>query len=110
MNTENKKTKKVKVKAVATENQSGLKYRDLIQQSAKDRESAEVESTVEEAELQLKSDILATKKLLVAARKTLAAAKSVFPLNANRIVSLQLDVEGYEDGLARIEALHAELF
>lgn len=87
-----------------------LKYKDLLLQSSQEREEQEVEFRVEEMEQSLQADILATKRALAARKSDLARAKSSYPLNANKIIEFQIDIEGMEDGLKRLNALREELF
>ncbi len=87
-----------------------LKYKDLLLQSSQEREEQEVEFRVEEMEQSLQADILATKRALAARKSDLARAKSSYPLNADKIIEFQIDIEGMEDGLKRLNALREELF
>jgi hypothetical protein len=64
----------------------------------------------DEVKLQLQSDILATKKSLGTSKKRLADEKGAYPFNASKVIELQLEVEGLEDGLKRLEKLEKELF
>ena len=61
-------------------------------------------------EQSLQADILATKRALAARKSDLARAKSSYPLNADKIIEFQIDIEGMEDGLKRLNALREELF
>ena len=96
-----------KVKAAPA---SALKYRDLLLQSAQDKELQEVEFRVEEMQQSLEADILATKRSLAGERATLVRYKSQFPLMAQYIIDSQIRIESLEDGLARLNALKQELF
>ena len=87
-----------------------LKYKELLQQSEKEKESAEIEFQVEQTKLQLQADLLSTKQSLVAKRKELTASKSKYDFNVQKIINLQIEVESLEDGVKRIEKLQAELF
>jgi hypothetical protein len=40
----------------------------------------------------------------------LADEKGAYPFNASKVIELQLEVEGLEDGLKRLEKLEKELF
>lgn len=59
---------------------------------------------------QLEADILATKRLKVSKTKDLSDAKASYPVNFQLIVSLQVEIEGLEDGLRRLTKLKTELF
>ena len=87
-----------------------LKYKELLQQSEEVKEGQEIQFKVEEALQSLQSDILATKKSLAKIRRDILKAKAEFPLNASKIIQLQTEAEGFEDGLKRLEELQAELF
>jgi len=89
---------------------SALKYRDLLLQSAQDKELQEVEFRVEEMQQSLEADILATKRSLAGERATLVRYKSQFPLMAQYVIDSQIRIESLEDGLARLNALKQELF
>ena len=89
---------------------SALKYRDLLLQSAQDKELQEVEFRVEEMGQSLEADILATKRSLAGERATLVRYKSQFPLMAQYVIDSQIRIESLEDGLARLTALKEELF
>lgn len=69
----------------------------------------EVSRAVENAKLQLQSDILATQSALEDKKQELDDAKSTYPLNAITIVNLMTEVEGLEDGLKKLKALQEEL-
>lgn len=92
------------------ENQSGSKYLDRIQQSKEAKDAQQSQFQAEEAEQSLASDILATKRSIVAAKQDVMMMKGRYPLDAKGIIDKQLVVEGYEEGLKRLEALKAELF
>lgn len=87
-----------------------LKYQDLLQQSQQEKDALQLEFQVEEAKQQLESDILATKRLLATKNQELLKAKSAQPFNAQRIIDVQIHIEGLEDGLSRLLDLMEELF
>ena len=89
---------------------SALKYKDLLLQSAQDKELQEVEFRVEEMQQSLEADILATKRSLAGERATLVRYKSQFPLMAQHVIDSQIRIESLEDGLSRLNALKEELF
>jgi len=47
---------------------------------------------------------------LASKESVLASLKGKFPLDANSIVRTQVEVEGLQDGLKRLEDLQKELF
>ena len=83
-----------------------FKERKLV--SSEELDQKEVQYAVEEAKLQLQSDILATEKLLAVKKAELEDAKCTVPLNSNNIVNLQIEVESLADGLKRLKALQKE--
>ena len=87
-----------------------LKYKDLLQQSQKEKDEQQVEFQVEEAQQQLQADVLATKRSLASSRQVLLAAKSARPFDSQAVINAQLQIEGLEDGLNRLNGLLAELF
>lgn len=99
-----------KVKTAPAASASQLKYKDLLLQSAQEKEIQEVEFRVEEMAQSLEADILATKRSLASERATLVRYKSNFPLNAQYVIDSQIRIESLEDGLARLNALKQELF
>lgn len=58
----------------------------------------------------MESDILASKKSLGLAEKSLKEAESAYPFDSNAVIQAQLAVEGYKDGLKRLELLKKKLF
>ena len=87
-----------------------LKYKELLLQSQEEKDQKDVQFQVEQAELQLQSDILATKQSLAEAKGNLEVSKASSPFQAARVVDFQIAVEALEDGLKRLEALKVELF
>ena len=68
----------------------------------------EVSFMVNEAKLQFEADLLATKRALAAKKKDLEDAKMTYPLNTKTIIDLQIEVEGLEDGIKRMDKLRKE--
>jgi hypothetical protein len=69
-----------------------------------------VEFQVEEAQQQLQADVLATKRSLAAENQQLLKAKTAYPFNSQSVINSQIKIDGYVDGLNRLNALLAELF
>lgn len=86
------------------------KYLDLRQQSEQEKELTAVQYEAKQAELQLSADILATEQSLAAKKHELETAKGGFPFDSTKIINLQVEVEGLEDGLKRLNKLKADLF
>ena len=86
-----------------------INYKEKKLLSQEETNSQEVAFAVEDAKLQLQSDILATKKSLEAKKSELQDAKTAYPLNVEKIISLSSEIEGYEDGLKKLKSLQEEL-
>lgn len=89
---------------------TALKYANLLQQSQQEKDNQELEFQVEAAKQQLEADILATKRELAIENKKLLEAKSSRTFNSQKIIDVQIKIEGLQDGLARLNNLLAELF
>ena len=63
-----------------------MNYSERLLQSKNQKEEAEVKYAVEDAKLQLQSDLLSTKKKVSALEKELDDLKSASPLDANKII------------------------
>ena len=86
-----------------------INYKERKALSSEEQSQKEVSRTVENAKLQLQSDILATQSALEDKKQELDDAKTTYPLNAITIVNLMTEVEGLEDGLKKLKALQEEL-
>ena len=75
------------------------KYIDLISQSAKDAEKEQLQFHAEDAELQVTSSILATKKEISKAKRELTEAKKAIPYSLEDEVNATIKVQELEDGL-----------
>ena len=87
-----------------------IDYKNKKLMSSEEMTEKEIEYKVESAKLQLQSDILATKQSKAKAEAELEAAKHTYPLDTQTIVKCQIELEAYEEGLSRLEALLKELF
>jgi hypothetical protein len=63
---------------------------------------------VDEAKLQFDADVLNTKRALATKKAELEEAKTSYPLDSQKIINLQIDVEAYQDGLRRLMELKKE--
>lgn len=85
-------------------------YAERLNQSSENKLSEEIQHKVTEASLQVQQDILATSRQLSTAKRELETAKSASPFNSQNVINAELVVEGYQDGLIRLNKLYAELF
>ena len=76
--------------------------------SSEEVSQKEVKYAVENAKLQLQSDILATESALADKKAELDEAKTTYPLDSLNIVNLEIEVENLEDGLLRLKKLKDE--
>ena len=87
-----------------------MTYLQLLNQNQKDLEQQQVEYSVEKAQIQLQSDILATKQAIKEVQRTVLTAKSAQPFNSQNIITALAELEGYQSGLEKLTVLQAELF
>ena len=76
--------------------------------SAEELNQQEVSYMVDEAKLQFDADILSTKRELAVKKSELEEAKTSYPLDTQKIINLQVEVEAYQDGLRRLMELKKE--
>ena len=86
-----------------------INYKERKALSSEEQSQKEVSRAVENAKLQLQSDILATQSALEDKKQELDDAKTTYPLRSINIVNLMTEVEGLEDGLKKLKALQEEL-
>ena len=87
-----------------------MTYLQLLNQNQKDLEQQQVEYSVEKAQIQLQSDILATKQAIKEVQRKVLTAKSAQPFNSQNIITALAELEGYQSGLEKLTVLQAELF
>ena len=85
-----------------------LNYKEKKLLSQEETGTQEVLFAVEDAKLQLQSDILATKRSLETKKAELEDAKNTYPLDSTKIVSLMEEVESLKKGIKSLEALQKE--
>ena len=85
-----------------------LNYKEKKLLSQEETGTQEVLFAVEDAKLQLQSDILATKRSLESKKAELEDAKTTYPLDSCHIVSLMEEVESLKKGVKSLEALQKE--
>ena len=88
-----------------------MKYVDRLKESGSDAEKAkQFELAASRASLQWEANLLETRSQLASAKGDLESLKSSTSLSAQVISDKMDQIEGLEKGLARLEALKAELF
>jgi hypothetical protein len=87
-----------------------LKYHERLLKSSQEKEEEEVKSRVEEAEIALRSDILATQKALSEAKRKIERLKNSSDFEPSRIIGATLEAEELQAGLDRLEQLQKEMF
>ena len=86
-----------------------INYKEKTLISAAEKESKEVEYMVGKAKLQFEADLLETRLALEENKTKLADLKTEYPLDTTEIINTELEVEAYEDGVARLTKLGKEL-
>ena len=86
-----------------------INYKEKTLISAAEKESKEVEYMVGLAKLQFEADLLETRKALEESKAELADLKTEYPLDVTKIIKCQVEIEAYEDGIERMQALGKEL-
>ena len=76
--------------------------------SAEELNQQELLYMVDEAKLQFDADVLNTKRALAAKKAELEEAKTSYPLDTQKIINLQIEVEAFQDGLNRLMELKKE--
>jgi hypothetical protein len=87
-----------------------LSYIARIQQSQLEKDASAASFQAEEANLQLQSDLNATKKELSVANRAVETAKGANPFSSKNVIDAQIKVEGLTEGVKRLEKLQSELF
>lgn len=93
-----------------TASNTGTKYLDRLQRSDETKKTEEAQFQAQEAKLDLDKRILDTNRLIAKTKSDIASKMGAFPLDVDGIIKLQLDLEGYEDGLKRANELAVTLF
>lgn len=87
-----------------------MKYRELLSQTEKQLEAAQLEATVKTAELQLEQDLVSTQLALSQAEVKLKQTELQVPFSSQNILNAEDEVNGYTLGLERLKKLKARLF
>lgn len=82
----------------------------LYQESQTEAEQQELSYQVEQASIQLQSDILATKQSLAKAEREVKATIKKVPFSSKAIIDAKNNVKALEAGLKELEKLQKELF
>lgn len=88
----------------------GKSYRERLSVSPEEKEDAEKELDIEDAEEQLKSDIRATKRAIISQERTVEGLKNARPLNLTKLYEEQSKLNNLKNGLKVAKELKAELF
>ena len=86
-----------------------LNYKEKKVLSEEEMSQETLEFALEDAALNLRSDILATKRSLSKAKKELAEAKTLYPLDVQYIMDKTAELEGWKTGLKTLLELQKEL-
>lgn len=86
-----------------------LNYKEQKLLSAEEQSQQVIEYAVKSTKLQYQANLLATQKSLEEAKNELAEAKTEYPLDFGKVVSLQDSVESLEKGLKALKNLGKEL-
>lgn len=87
-----------------------LKYAQLLAQSKDQKDEAERQLNVEEAQQDLDSAILNQKRSISGATRRLAEIKGRFPLDIDGIADAKQELRDLQAGLDDLNALKVELF
>ena len=85
-----------------------IDYKNQKLVSSEEKTTAEVQYAVEDTKLQLKSDLLATKKALAEKKAELTQLKQTYPLDVQNILDVQEEIESLKAGVKAIEKLETE--
>ena len=86
------------------------KLTELYQESQQATEQQELQYQVEQANIQLQSDILATKQSIAKAQRDVKTVMKAIPFNSQNIINAKDKVKSLEAGLKELEKLQKELF
>ena len=89
---------------------TGTKFADLISKSDADKQSEEVKFAVDDAKIQLESDIQSAKKNISSKTRALAQAKSRVSFSSSAIIEASRELKLAKADLDDLTALMSELF
>ena len=92
-----------------TKKKVSLKLIELYQQSQEDKDQQGLSLVVEQGQLQLKADLLATQQALLVARSNYEKALTVIPFSPSLIIEAKKSINSLEEGIVELEKLE-ELF
>lgn len=90
--------------------QEPAKLIDLLRQSATEKETEDLQFQVEQSELQLQSDISATKQSLSRKQRERKSLLTNGDISFEKLSSIDDEIEGLKLGLKRLEKYKTELF
>lgn len=85
-------------------------YRKNLEKNEQEIELELLDFKEEEALQQINADILATKKSINRCKQAIMKAESEFPFSSEKIIKAELEKEGYEAGLKRLQSIKKRLF
>ena len=85
-----------------------IDYKNKVLLSSEDVDNSKVEFAVEDAKLQLESNLLATKRSLAEAKEKLKNLKQDYPIDFQKIVNASNDIRDLEDGIKTLNSLKNE--
>lgn len=88
----------------------GLSYEQRISKSKESIDKEKLKFEVEEGNIQFRTDILASEKLVSAARRALEDSKGAVPINPRTIITCERDLALKNRDLVDLIRLQAELF
>lgn len=95
---------------MATKKTTTMTYLERISQGTEAKKQQQLSHSAEQAKLQLQADILETKSKVAELTQRLEDLKSASPLSPSSIVSTQVELNAYNEGLAHLNDLMTELF
>lgn len=86
------------------------KYMDLLNKTSEQFDQEQKELWAEESLMNIKGDILSTKKEITVARRDLEKLKSAKPIDPKEVVKASQKLKALQNGVQALEDLQKELF
>jgi ubiquitin len=86
------------------------KYQKLISKDEKVKDNEKISHAVEEASIQMDSDIFTAKKAISAAKRSVETVACMVPFDSSAVLEAEQEVEVAEDTHKRLVAMKAEYF